>query len=227
MTLPVGVGTGTVPPSSASARVIGTSVRRSAPSRSNRGSGLTFTSMTRSPPSTAPVSFTFEPSRTPAGIFTCRRLPLTLTIRSAPLATSASVTSAVADARATFGRAVARPRAPPTIGQVDEVEAAPARPPSAKNCRKKSLKPPRSSADEVRYVQRVPPGAPPKPAQSVAPPEPNPACWYACQFAPSSSYCLRFSGSVRTAWASLASLKRRSASGSLFVSGWSSRASLR
>ena len=51
----------------------------------------------------------------------------------------------------------------------------PAREAPPKNDWKNSLKPPRSSGLTRRYSQRVPPGAPPKPAQSVAPP-PKPAC---------------------------------------------------
>ena len=50
----------------------------------------------------------------------------------------------------------------------------------------------------------------------------------ASQLAPSSSYCLRLAGSLRTSFASLTSLNRRSAAVSPgLASGWCWRASLR
>ena len=58
--------------------------------------------MTRSPDAPSPPrrppprSLIFAPSLTPAGILTCSRRPSTSTIRSAPRATSSSVTSATA-----------------------------------------------------------------------------------------------------------------------------------
>src|SRR4026207_61415 len=73
--------------------------------------------------------------------------------------------------------------------------------------------------------------APGQPDPNGLPPKPCP-CWAACsyirQFAPSSSYFLRLSGSPRTSYASLISLNRDSADLSPgFTSGWCLRASFR
>jgi len=51
--------------------------------------------------------------------------------------------------------------------------------------------------------------------------------WPAFQLLPIWSYAARFSGSFRTSFASLISLKRASASASLLTSGWYLRAALR
>ena len=102
-------------------------------------------------------------------------------------------------------RAAGRPELVPDAARLAAGRPAPARPPN----------PPK------------PANGPPGPNGS-APPRPPPARWYCSQFAPSASYCLRLSGSERTAFASLTSLNRFSAAVSPgFRSGWCSRASFR
>ena len=84
-TLPLSVVTGTSPPRSASARVIGSSRSRSAPLRVNTGCGRTWIFTTRSPPPGPwPESLTFVPSSAPRGIVTSSRRPSISTRRVVP-----------------------------------------------------------------------------------------------------------------------------------------------
>ena len=75
--------------------------------------------------------------------------------------------------------------------------------------------PPKISFISTSVIVRKPPGAPPPVLQFHGPPgwpaEGPPAASYWRQLAPSSSYFRRFSGSLRTSFASLISLKRASA----------------
>ena len=121
-----------------------------------------------------------------------------------------------------------RPRPPPR-----SVPRAP--PPPPKNVWKKSEKglspPPNISDISSSVIVRKPPPPVFQVAPGLAPPPngpPGPADWYCLQLAPSSSYFRRLSGSLRTSFASLISLKRASAEASPgFTSGRDFRASLR
>ena len=98
-------------------------------------------------------------------------------------------------------------------------------PRTGRRCRTSRASRPRSSCGSRR------PGPPPKStfqATALWPAPPAPACSYIRQFAPSSSYFLRFSGSPRTSYASLISLNFDSADLSPgLTSGWCLRASFR
>src|SRR3954454_21602054 len=85
--------------------------------------------------------------------------------------------------------------------------------------------PPPNRSDRMSPKPPTPPaGAPPKPP----PPPPKPPPGKPPKMPPPESYCLRFSGSDRTAYAPWTSLNRSSASLSPgFLSGWYFRASLR
>ena len=174
--------------------------RRSSPPARTRGCGLTRTEEQIAdgpppPPAPAPRAGSADRRERRPGSSRCGRRPLTLTIRSAPLrdlvqrhlgAASPGRRRAprAAPRRRRRGRPGRRARSRPRAPRAPNGSAGDLR---RRSVRKKSLKPPGPRRRRGRYSQRVPPGAPRKPPQSVAAAGAEPLAGTPASSAPSSS----------------------------------------